>query len=320
MTTTEPVPVAAPGQFFEVDGLRLHATIEGSGAPVVVLDSGAGGWSTAWGLVRPIVAESATVIAWDRPGLGWSDPDREPAGHERTVELLHGLLRQSGLEGPYVLVGHSIGGLHVRHYAARYPADIAGVVLVDPTTEHMHDGSQVMPRPQRVLLGAAMRAAKLKAALKKGKDKPGGADSKAAKKQQARKPQKVDTSGFPESVVREFEAVTSRPAYLQAATAEKQVGKPAALAIVGLTFPSVPLTVISSTGEDMRKVSYLLRFGLSPEWFAETLATTHRKIAQLSPHGKWFAAEGTTHNIPVDAPTVVAEAILDVVGQVRERA
>ena len=95
------------------------------------------------------------------------------------------------------------------------------------------------------------------------------------------------------------------------------MGKPAALAIVGAEVPAVPLTVISSSGQEMRNVNYLARFGLSPEWFAETLAKTHRKVSQLSPQGKWFAAEGTSHNIPIDAPQVVADAILDVVEQTR---
>src|SRR5688500_9290718 len=127
VTTTEPISVASLGQFLDVDGLRLNATIDGPGSPVVVLGSSAGGRSTTWALVRPLLEKSTTVIAWDRPGLGWSDPDREPAGHDRTVELMHGLLQQSGLAGPFVLVGHSIGGLHVRHYAAQHPEDVAGV-------------------------------------------------------------------------------------------------------------------------------------------------------------------------------------------------
>ena len=114
--------------------MHLHCTGEG-GAPTVVMDSGLGGTVLDWQLVQPEVAQFARVCTYDRAGMGWSEPGAQPRTSQQIVEELHALLGNAGVEGPYVLVGHSFGGTNVQLYASQYPNEVAGMVLVDSATE-----------------------------------------------------------------------------------------------------------------------------------------------------------------------------------------
>jgi pimeloyl-ACP methyl ester carboxylesterase len=117
--------------------MHLHCTGEEGRTPTVVMDSGAGGIGMDWGPVQPGVAKFARVCTYDRAGLGWSDPGPQPRTSQRFAEELHALLNNAGVEGPYVLVGHSLGGNNVQLYASRYPDEVAGMVLVDPQFYNM---------------------------------------------------------------------------------------------------------------------------------------------------------------------------------------
>ena len=104
-----------------------------AGRPVVVFESGAGTGSSAWTPVLADVARLATVVTYDRAGLGGSEADGQAPTPRHVAERLHVLLGELGLKPPYVLVGHSWGGLLIRMFAAMYPADVGGLVYVDPT-------------------------------------------------------------------------------------------------------------------------------------------------------------------------------------------
>ncbi|MCC6390529.1 MAG: alpha/beta hydrolase [Bryobacterales bacterium] len=127
----------APGQMVDVGGHRLHLHCIGEGAPVVVLESGLGEDSTIWALVQPEVAKFSKVCAYDRAGYAWSDPGPLPRTSARVASELHALLRAAAIPGPYVLVGHSLGGFHVRVWAHQYAEEVAGVVLVSPSHEDL---------------------------------------------------------------------------------------------------------------------------------------------------------------------------------------
>ncbi|HJQ33074.1 MAG TPA: alpha/beta hydrolase [Pyrinomonadaceae bacterium] len=124
-----------PGRLVDVGGYRLHLDCAGAGGPAVVLIAGAGDFSFDWSLVQPQVSRFARVCAYDRAGLAWSDLGPTPRTMRQDAYELHTLLARAGVAPPYVLVGHSIGGLIARVYAAQYPREVAGVVLVDSTSE-----------------------------------------------------------------------------------------------------------------------------------------------------------------------------------------
>jgi len=108
----------------------------------VILDSGLGVPAAGWDLVLPEVAKFARVCSYDRAGYGWSSAGPMPRTSEQIAKELHALLAASGEKGPYVLVAHSFGGYNVRVYTSKYPADVAGLVLVDTSHE---DQNQLMP-------------------------------------------------------------------------------------------------------------------------------------------------------------------------------
>jgi pimeloyl-ACP methyl ester carboxylesterase len=135
-TRTDAGQPGSPGQgrLVDIGDRRLNLECQGTGTPPVVFVAGLGdSGETAWGAVWDQVARSARACVYDRAGLGRSDPSPHPATYQSAVDDLHALLHSAHVAGPYVLVGHSLGGLLTRLYAHRHPAEVAGVVLVDAT-------------------------------------------------------------------------------------------------------------------------------------------------------------------------------------------
>lgn len=123
----------ATGRLIDVGGHKLYLNCVGSGSPTVVLEPGGGGTSSQLGWIAPAVAQSTRVCVYDRAGRGWSETADSPQDGAQIATDLHTLLHRGGVTGPYVLAGHSFGGLYVRIFAAHYPDEVAGLVLVDST-------------------------------------------------------------------------------------------------------------------------------------------------------------------------------------------
>jgi len=132
-TRTDP----PPGKLVDVAGRRMHIRCVGpvNGAPTVILEAGGGAFSSSWDRVQELLAPRVRSCAYDRAGLGWSEPGPVPRTMRQEAYELHELLNTAHVARPVVLVGHSIGGINVRVYAERHASDVAGIVLVDPTHE-----------------------------------------------------------------------------------------------------------------------------------------------------------------------------------------
>lgn len=128
-----------PGNLIDVGGFKMHIHCEGTGSPTVILETLSGGTSSYWGWVQPGVAKETRVCVYDRAGRGWSEPDPEPQSLARTVRNLHTLLENANIAGLYVLVGHSIGGIYVRQFAADYPEEVVGMALVDASNPYQFE-------------------------------------------------------------------------------------------------------------------------------------------------------------------------------------
>ncbi|HSU32334.1 MAG TPA: alpha/beta hydrolase [Bryobacteraceae bacterium] len=127
----------APGRLIDIGGYRLHLREAGTGSPAVVLESGLAASSLSWSFVQPEVAKFTTALSYDRAGFAWSAPSSTPCTAHSMAADLKTLLERAGHAGPFILVGHSFGGLLVRAYAALYPEDVAALVFVDPVSlEH----------------------------------------------------------------------------------------------------------------------------------------------------------------------------------------
>jgi len=117
----------APGKMVDVGGFRMHLYCVGQGSPTVILDSGLSDTWLVWYKVQPQVAQFTRVCSYDRAGLGWSDPSPRPRTSQVIAKELHALLKKANAAPPFVMVGHSMGGLAVRMYTSLYPSDVVGM-------------------------------------------------------------------------------------------------------------------------------------------------------------------------------------------------
>jgi pimeloyl-ACP methyl ester carboxylesterase len=151
-----------PGEMVDVGGHELHINCIGQGSPTVILDASLGNMSAHWFWVQQAVAKTTCICAYDRTGMGWSESGPEPRDAEQFSGELHALLEGADIGGPYVLVGHSYGGLYARMYAARYPDEVAGVVLVDSSHPEQYarlpEGRENYERSKQLFAGAPLLA------------------------------------------------------------------------------------------------------------------------------------------------------------------
>ena len=137
-----------PGQMVDVGGYRLHLNCTGSGSPTVVIESGWGDSSASWGWVQPEVAKTTRICTYDRAGTGWREASPQPRTAREFAKELHTLLAKANELGPYVLVGHSLGGYTIRVYAHDYPAKVSGLVLIDAQALPTSDVATPKPAPK----------------------------------------------------------------------------------------------------------------------------------------------------------------------------
>jgi pimeloyl-ACP methyl ester carboxylesterase len=152
----------APGRLVTVGRHRLHYLCEGAGSPAVILEAGIAASSLTWSRVQPAVARETRVCSYDRAGLAWSEGTPSARSIDALVSELRVLLTHAAVPPPYVLVAHSFGALIIRAFARAHPADVAGVVFVDP----LHPGEWCDPSPnQRHMLRGAIFLSRLGALL-----------------------------------------------------------------------------------------------------------------------------------------------------------
>jgi pimeloyl-ACP methyl ester carboxylesterase len=157
----EKVP-GEPGGLVAVNGHKLYVDCEGNGTPTVLLEAGLGGDHTSWDFVQPKLVKTTRVCMYDRAGLGLSPSDPKPRTAQEAVDDLHKLLDKAGIDPPYVLVGHSYGGMLVHLYASEHPHDVTGVVLLDssnPDQVPRFLAALPKPRPGEYRIVTELRAA-----------------------------------------------------------------------------------------------------------------------------------------------------------------
>lgn len=161
-------PGAAPAQATDtlripVDGHRLFLLSSGTGSPTVILESGDASTHRAWNTLRPEIAKFTRVVAYDRAGLGQSEFSSQPRTAQVIARELHAALTTANIRPPYVLVGHSAGGLFVRVFASLFPETVVGVVLLDPAPEDVYARAERELPALHASLDSADRAGRVNA-------------------------------------------------------------------------------------------------------------------------------------------------------------
>lgn len=125
-----------PGKLVDAGGYKLHLEKKGSGTPTIVLEAGSGETSLSWREIPDELSKYATVVVYDRAGYGWSEQASSPRSGDNIVRELHEALQNEGLKGPYLMVGHSLGGMYARLFAQTYRDEVTGLVLLDARPEN----------------------------------------------------------------------------------------------------------------------------------------------------------------------------------------
>ncbi len=267
-----------PGPLVDVGGRKLEIFCEGpKGGPTVVLEVGAFASSLYYRQAQDLIARTHRVCAYDRAGEGWSDPAPYPRSLENRIDDLHLLLRKARIKGPYVLVGHSMGGLLVRLYAHKYPKGIAGLVLIEPSEAQFN--------------GSPLQVARLKGTVKL----LDGAIQAAA-------------AGIDVPLLRvpngpPNQAVALRASVFRAGQDDlaAMAGIPEEMARLGplRDFGDTPLVVVTRGRKDP---------GMSD---ADTAAwnEAHARLAALSTNSVRLTAEKSGHNVQFEQPEMYAVAV-----------
>jgi pimeloyl-ACP methyl ester carboxylesterase len=299
-----------PGQLIDAGTHRLHVVCEGSGGPAVIFESGIAASSLSWVRVRRDVAAFTRACAYDRTGLGWSEPARGPRSVARMIDELHAVVRHAGFGQPAILVGHSFGAFLVCAYASQRPSDVAGLALVDPPS----DWHELTPRQAFMLRGgtqlsqlgvllARLGVVRASLALLTG-GAPGVPRNfvRVFGPTAARTLERLvgEVRKLPEDVHPVVSAIWCQPKCFRAmgqhiGALPEMAGTVAAISAL----PDVPLIVISS--------------GDQPP---ETMAR-QRQLVALSPRGRHVVATRSGHWIPFDEPELVVALIREVVETVR---
>jgi pimeloyl-ACP methyl ester carboxylesterase len=136
----------------DVGGHNLNLLVGGEVAPTVVFEAGFGAGLTSWSTIQSDVAKFARTVSYDRAGIGLSEAGPKPRVAKQIALELHTALQNAGIAPPYVLVGHSFGGIYVRVFADMYPNEVMGMVLIDPSQESFDDWARTHQEAQRIAL------------------------------------------------------------------------------------------------------------------------------------------------------------------------
>ena len=297
--------IPAPGQLVDVGGYRMHIFCQGEGSPTIIVDTGLGDFSVSWSQVQPEVAQFSRICTYDRAGYGWSDPSPAPRMAEQIALELHILLDKASIEGPYILVGHSLGGLDVRMYASLYPEEVVGMVLVDA----MHEDVLTRFPPERTQIDqqqmgtwGVMKFMAQFGILRMMGESAGEQSLPAYIEQLPADQQKV------------YMTLLSHPSYFEAAQGEMQlIGESCKQVSEIGDLGDIPLIVL--TAEKSQDIEALRAKPVVYEQTQIVWQALQNELVSLSTNSMHVIAEGSGHFIHLDRPELVIAAIRQVVDQ-----
>lgn len=298
-----------PGDLITVDGLEMHLYCVGTGSPTVILEAGMTSHWLTWDLVQSGIGSFTRVCAYDRLGLGWSAPTNNFSQTSEVAERLQQLLQTASVAPPYVLVGHSLGGVHVRSFANQYREDVVGMVLVDSSHEE-----QNLRMPEELVALQTMpnliwNACRVLA--------PFGLQRLLGMAEA-----EVELTPLSAESRQQFIAVANQTHFCRAAQQEETAGQ---LDLTQSAPPKslgdLPLIVLSADIDLWEDEQDDLPAGITVELLEQDYAVwieLHQELAALSTRGRHQIIPDTTHFIQYDAPDIVIEAVREAVELARQ--
>jgi len=282
------------GSLYVVDGYKMHLYCTGQGSPTIVLDAGLGNDSLIWANVQPELSKTTRTCSYDRAGFGWSDPQPGPRDADHIADQLHKLLTQAAITEPVVLMGHSIAGLYIRAYAARFPDSVSGLVFVDSSTPLQEERLPVDPEDANW----RVELLELSWPYVLGIPRMMG--------------QCTHEAGFSEAIGKMIAEDQCRPSLWRAIGREEedftQSGKET---IHTGPFGDLPLLIFS---EDTRQPSGSTSTEIE---FARIFNEMQESLKSLSTHSRRIIANGSSHYIQVDRPDVLNRNVPSMIRQIR---
>lgn len=311
-------------RFVDIGGRRMNIICSGNGSPTVILDAGLGADSTAWRLVHPEVEHHTRVCAYDRAGMGFSDPTTSPRDAAAVAGDLHALLRGARISPPYVLVGWSSAGLYTRLYADRYPNDVVGLVEIEPMSEYEEERiAKIEPALPRLIRNRNKQLEECAVNVSRGKCAfyPGLAGNR--RQLRAFGCPQVDPQDCAVAEVA-AEHMSRTPFWRDYALEAEALTKSAAdVRAEQRPYGDLPLIVLTESEQGDLQEN---KTGNDPIPVAQQRAAwrEHKylndKIAELSSRGTNRVIAGSQHSIPLDHPAAVVSAVNEVVDEARYNA
>ena len=300
------LPYAEPGQRVDIGGRRINLQCMGTNGPTVVLMSGIFSWSLIWYKTQPVIAQKTRVCAFDRANYGFSDPTPRPQILSEVVDDLHNALQAGTIPGPYVLVGHSLGGLEARIYAQRWPKEVAGMVIVDtsPAGEGLIDENQ--PDFDEVIGRESYAADLLYCALLEshGTLEPSGPEFKDCSATLPSETPAALRKVWPQFFTAYYFAdkvslMSGLYTHRYDSADHRSLGD----------MPLVVLSAENSWGTEKANTPAIIRFNRT---YLRTWIAMHEALAHLSSRGIHRVIKGSGHQIQLDKPQAVIDAVDDV--------
>jgi pimeloyl-ACP methyl ester carboxylesterase len=305
----------APGEMVNLGGHELHLLSIGEGTPTVIFESGLMSTVLSWREIQPRIAKHTRTVCYDRAGLGWSDPGPTPRDADRIVKELHELLQRGKVSPPFVLVGHSFAGLTMRLFAARFPEEVAGLVLIDPVVpaewnpasahnqRRIRTGARILRRAAALSRWGALRFVSLllRVGAKRIADPLVRMMSKGASKEDgnSKSPLFWNLPPSERSMAPVFWVLPKFSATI-ASQLENLPNSAAQVVAAEKLQRSKPITVISAANTPAERR-------------AEQIAA-----AGLHPGGRHLTASKSGHWVMTDEPELTIEAILEMIDKTRE--
>jgi pimeloyl-ACP methyl ester carboxylesterase len=312
------------GRGVDVGGRSLNLNCAGSGSPSVILEAGGGGYGGyGWRMVQAGAAKFTTVCWYDRAGEGWSDAAPTARSSTTIANDLQALLQRAPVAGPYVLVGHSIGGEYVRIFTAKFPSEVAGVVLVDSTHPDQREPPMMLSPITRMhkhvrqlacfVLPVVTRLGLIRLVMRNTPvDVPPEFSSQQSATEHALRNQRV--KGVETEAAQGCTATENGAVRPERGSGDPEVDGAAKSAA---TLGDRPLIVLTA-GQYWKPDDPIAAKEIA-EFHETWVHQLQPELARLSTNGKQIVVENSDHGIPEQAPDAVVDAINEVVTAVRNR-